>query len=171
MRNKQEIPVGEIIEALCYVSEKSELLSIEKQFDCKINCDIEKINALQYNYYYDLDFGLDQNFIVEIESGINNGTVVNREEWGDYVKDYTTEAEVLKDIILDKTMYVDGSLLKKKAEAVLNVNKSKLFDFHRQNNYDNYVTGGNSKMQLDPLLNQLHLEYIYETVEVDRNFI
>ncbi len=41
----------------------------------------------------------------------------------------------------------------------------------RKNNYDNYVTGGNSKLKIDPLLSQLHLDYIYEEQEVDCNFI
>jgi hypothetical protein len=59
----------------------------------------------------------------------------------------------------------------KKAQAVLDANKSKLFEFHRKNNYDNYVTGGNSKMKLDPLLNQLHLINVYEEQEVDCNIL
>jgi len=168
---KSSFGVDELCEALSYVSEKSELASIEKDFKCKISCDIEKHNSLQYTYYYDVDCGLDENLIIEIESGINNGTQINKCEWGNYTTDYTTTAKVLKDIILDKYYYQDGSLLKMKAEAILSVNKNKLFDFHRKNNYDNYVTGGNSKMKMDDLLSQLHLEYIYEEMEVDRNFI
>ena len=63
------------------------------------------------------------------------------------------------------------SFLERKAQAVLDANKSKLFEFHRQNSYDNYVTGGNSKMKMDDLLSQLELEYIYEEVEADINFV
>jgi len=170
MKDIQEIEES-IVEALSYVSDKSELSSIEKEFDCTISMDTEKHNALQYTYYFDVDFGLDKNLVVEIESGINNGTVVNSVEWGDYVRDYSTTANVLKDIILDDYFYKEGSLLKMKAEAVLYANKSKLFEFHRKNNYDNYVTGGNSKMKMDELLSELHLKYIYEEIEVDRNFI
>lgn len=169
--NKSEIRVDEILEALGHVSERSELQYIEKQFNCTISIDIEKHNQLQYTYYYDVDFGLDENLIVEIESGINNGTQINSCEWGNYNKDYTTTANVLKDIILDEAYYKGSHLLKIKAEAILRANKTKLFDFHRQNNYDNYVTGGNSKMRMDDLLSKLHLEYIYEEIEVDRNYL
>lgn len=163
--------MDDIADALSYISEKYELPLIEKQFNCTISMDIEKHNSLQYTYYYDVDFGLDENLIIEIESGISNGTQLNRCEWGDYVKDWSTTASVLKDIVLYKTYYIEGSLLKMKAEAVLRSNKQKLFEFHRQNSYDNYVTGGNSKMKMDDLLSQLELEYIYEEREVDRNFM
>lgn len=171
MKTKENIGVEEIAEALSYVSDKSELTAIEKDFNCTVSMDTEKHNSLQYTYYFDVDFGLDENLIIEIESGISNGTQINRLEWGNYVKDWSTTANVLKDIVIDKDRYIDGSLLKMKAEAVLKANKQKLFDFHRQNSYDNYVTGGNSKMKMDDLLSQLHLEYIYEEREVDRNFM
>lgn len=171
MKNKESIEIDEIAEALSYISEKHELSLIEQQFDCAISMNTEKHNSLQFTYYFDVDFGLDQNLIIEIESGISNGTVINRCEWGHYIRDWSKTAKVLKDITLDKSYYQKGSLLEKKAEAVLNANKKKLFDFHRQNSYDNYVTGGNSKMKMDDLLSQLHLEYVYEEIEVDRNFV
>lgn len=171
MIDKSEIPVEEIEEALSCVSDKSELFIIEKKFSCSISMDTEKHNALQYTYYFNVDFNLDESLIIEIESGISNGTVINRSEWGEYKRDWTTTANVLKDIVLDNYYYEEGSLLKMKAEAVLKASKQKLFEFHRQNSYDNYVTGGNSKMKMDELLSQLHLDYIYEEREVDRNFI
>lgn len=171
MVNKEQIDIDEVAEALSYISEKHELLTIEKQFNCSISMDIEKHNALQYTYYFDCDFGFDENLVIEIENGINNGTVINSCEWGNYCKDYSTTASVLKDIVLDKNFYKDGTLLKMKAGTILSANKSKLFEFHRQNNYDNYVTGGNSKMKMDPLLSELELEYIYEERKIDRNFI
>ncbi|MCT3835843.1 hypothetical protein HZQ49_18490, partial [Elizabethkingia anophelis] len=59
----------------------------------------------------------------------------------------------------------------RKAQAVLNANKHKFFEFERQNNYDNYVTGGNSKMKADSIISQLHVEYVYEEVESDINFV
>jgi len=171
MLEKSKIDEDAIIEALSYVSDKCELFTIEKEFNCTISMDTEKHNPLQYTYYFDIDFGFEENLIVEIESGINNGTVLNSAEWGDYSKNNTTTANVLKDIILDKSFYTNNSLLKAKANAILSANKTKLFEFHRQNSYDNYVTGGHSKMKMDDLLSQLHLEYVYEEIEVDRNFI
>jgi hypothetical protein len=118
-----------------------------------------------------VDFKCEENFFVEIESGINNGTQLNSEEWGVDTKETTKMIDVLKDFVLDMDFYEKGSFMAKKAQAVLNANKSKLFEYHRKNNYDNYVTGGNSKMELDPLLSQLHLENVYEETEVDCNFI
>jgi len=168
---KEQIEIDDFADEISYVSDKSELTTIENKWNCKISMDKEKHNVLQYTYYYEADFGFDENLVIEIESGINNGTIVHSAEWGHYVRDYSTTANVLKDIILDKNFYKEGSLLKIKAESILKSNKQKLFDFHRQNNYDNYVTGGNSKMKMDDLLSDLELEYIYEETQVDRNFV
>jgi len=168
---KEEIEIDDFADELSYISCKSELSSIEEKWNCKISMDKEKHNVLQYTYYYEADFGFDENLVIEIESGINNGTVIHSAEWGSYVRDYGTIANVLIDIVLDNNFYKEGSFLKKKAQAILDMNKQKLFDFHRQNNYDNYVTGGNSKMKMDNLLSELELEYIYEEMEVDRNFV
>ncbi len=152
-------------------SYQSEIKTLEEKYNCEISCDIEKHNALQYTYFYDVDFGLKENFFVEIESGRNNGTQLNSEEWGIDTKETTKTIEVLKDFVLDMNFYKKESFFAKKAQAVLDANKSKLFKFHRKNNYDNYVTGGHSKMRLDPLLSQLHLENVYKETEVDCNFI
>lgn len=50
-------------------------------------------------------------------------------------------------------------------------NKQKFFDFHRQNNYDNYVTGGNSQLKMNGLIAHMHVKYIYEDVQSYINFI
>jgi len=168
-----KIETNNFVDELCEINPnyESEVKVLEEKYNCSISCDIEKHNSLQYTYFYEVDFGLEDNFYVEIESGINNGTQLNHEEWGVDSKETTKTVEVLKDIVLDMDFYEQGSFLAKKAQAVLDANKNKLFEFHRKNNYDNYVTGGNSKLKLDPLLSQLHLDYIYEEQEVDCNFI
>ena len=168
-----KINTNDFVDELCGIDPnyKSEIKTLEEKYECQISCDIEKHNVLQYTYFYEVDFGCEENFFIEIESGINNGTQLNSEEWGVDTKETTKTIEVLKDFVLDMNFYEEGSFLAKKAQAVLNANKSKLFEFHRQNNYDNYVTGGHSKMKLDPLLSQLHLENVYEEKEVDCNFI
>jgi hypothetical protein len=145
--------------------------ALEEKYNCEISCSTELHNPLQLTYFYEVDFGKKELFFVEIESGINNGTQMNSAEWGSDTKQTTKMVDVLKDIKLNYNLYDEGSFMKRKAQAVLDNNKSKLFEFHRKNNYDNYVTGGNSKMKLDPLLTQLHLDYIYEQQEVDCNFI
>jgi hypothetical protein len=168
-----KIETNDFVDELCEIDPnyKSEVKVLEEKYKCSIGCDIEKHNSLQYTYFYEVDFGLEDNFFVEIESGINNGTQLNHEEWGVDSKETTKTVEVLKDIVLDMDYYEQGSFMAKKAQAVLDANKNKIFEFHRKNNYDNYVTGGNSKLKLDPLLSQLHLDYIYEGQEVDCNFI
>ena len=168
-----KIETNNFVDELCEIdpSYKSELKVLEEKHNCLIICDIEKHNSLQYTYFYEVDFGLKDNLFVEIESGINNGTQLNHEEWAVDSKETTKTVELLKDIVLDMNFYEKGSFIAKKAQAVLDVNKNKLFEFHRKNNYDNYVTGGNSKLKLDPLLSKLHLNYIYEEQDVDCNFI
>jgi len=168
-----KIDTNNFVDELCEIDPnyESEVKALEEKYKCSISCDIEKHNSLQYTYFYEVDFGLEDNFFVEIESGINNGTQLNHEEWGIDSKETTKIVEVLKDIVLDMDYYEQGSFMAKKAQAVLDANKNKLFEFHRKNNYDNYVTGGNSKLKLDPLLSQLHLDYVYEEKEVDCNFI
>ena len=169
----KKINTTNFVYELCEIdpNHESEIKALEEKYQCEINVDIEKHNVLQYTYFYDVDFRREENFFVEIESGINNGTQLNSEEWGVDTKETTKTINALKEVVLDVNFYEDGSFLAKKAQAVLNANKSKLFEFHRKNNYDNYVTGGNSKMQLDPILSKLHLEYIYEEEEVNCNFI
>jgi len=169
----KKIDTNNFVDELCGIEPtyEIELKKLEEHYKCKISFDIEKHNALQYTYYYEVDFGYKENFFIEIESGISNGTQINREEWGYSSKPTSRTVQVLKDIVLDMNFYEKGSFLSKKAQAVLNANKSKLFEWHRKNNYDNYVTGGNSKMKLEPLLKQFHLDYIYEEIEVGCNFI
>ena len=145
---------------------------INKKFHCYVDESKEKHNELQYTHYFTITSELMEGEMhIEMENGINNGTVINNISFKNNLKPTSRTVEVLKDIILDNSFYEKGSFLERKAQAVLNANKSKLFEFHRQNNYDNYVTGGNSKMKMDDLLSQLELKYIYEEVEVDVNFV
>jgi hypothetical protein len=145
---------------------------INQKFHCCVDESIEKHNRLQYTHYITVTSELMEGEMhIKIENGINNGTVINDVSFDGSFKPTSRTVEVLKDIILDSSFYEKGSFLQIKAQAVLDANKSKLFEFHRQNNYDNYVTGGNSKMKMDDLLSQLELEYIYEEVEADINFV
>lgn len=150
----------------------SDWSNINKKFHCFIDESIEKHNSLQYTHYFTITSELMEGEMhIEMENGINNGTEVKNISFDSNLKPKSRTIEVLKYIILDRSFYEKGSLLEKKAQVILNANKSKLFEFHRQNNYDNYVTGGNSKMKMDELLSQLELECIYEEIEVDINFI
>lgn len=150
----------------------SDWSKVNEKFHCYIDESKEKHNSLQYTHYFTITSELMEGEMhIEMENGINNGTVVNDISFKNNLKPKSRTVEVLKDIILDDYFYKNKPLLKIKAQAVLNSNKNKLFEFHRQNNYDNYVTGGNSRMKMDELLSQLKLEYIYEEIECDVNFV
>lgn len=170
----KQIDIEGLINRLCYIDPQhdgEDINNIEKDFVCRIKVEIEKHNPLQFTYFYEVDFGKEEMFYIEIENGINNGTQVNSAEWGYNTFNKTKIIEVLKDFELDMRYYKKGSFEERKAKEILNNNKSKLFEFYRQNSYDNYVTGGNSKMKLDPLLRQLYIRNIYEEKEVDCNLI
>lgn len=169
----EAIEVEQIVDDLCHVhhEDKLRITKLEQKYGCNISLEVEKVNVLQHTYFYELDFGKEENLFIEIESGINYGTQVNHSEWGVSTKSRTVIVDVLKNIVLDEEYYRGKGVLRAKAAAILQNNREKLFEFHRKNNYDNYVTGGNSKLQLDPLLAELKLKYIYEPLEVDRNFI
>lgn len=135
-----------------------------------IDVSVEKHNQLQFTYYFDCDYGLNKNFFIEIENGINNGTQINSADWGSGTKPESRTVEVLKDVVLYNSEYPDLKE-RRKAQSLLNSNKQKFFDYHRQNNYDNYVTGGNSKLNMDNNISKIHVKYIYEEIEADVNFV
>lgn len=135
-----------------------------------IDVSVEKHNQLQFTYYFECDYGLDQNLFIEIENGINNGTQINSADWESSTKPESRTVEVLKDVVLDNSEYPDLKE-RRKAQSLLNSNKQKFFDYHRQNNYDNYVTGGNSKLKADDPISKLHVKFIYEEIEADVNFV
>jgi len=172
MKAKENIEL--FLEKLLFIdaSDKNELSVLEAEFNCKILVIIEKHNSLQFSYFYDVDFGESENFYIEIENGINNGTVLINAEWGVSTLSKTKTVRVLKDIIVDESKCINSNQFAK-AKAILAIEKPKLFEFERKDNYDNYVTGGNSKMSKSPIQEELSelLEFIYEEKEVDCNFI
>lgn len=164
-----------LVEALfeiCPTDKDCGIEQIEKYFNCKISVDIEKKHALQYTYYYEVDFGLKENFFIEIASGIDTGGEIISEEWDYDTKPTSKTAQILKDIVLDEAHYRNKTeFFKRKSQAILDRDKHLIFEHIRKDNYDNYVTGGNSKMKAEGLWTELYLDYVYEEIEVDCNFI
>ena len=131
---------------------------------------------MQYTYYYDIE----ENYFVEIESGINNGTQLNDEGWGGSV-DRTKEVEVLDDIIFGenefRSDYPDdspNSIRYIKEVSKFNRDKPKLLELHRQQSYDNYVTGGGTNITDSHYRNEHnkmteYAKYCYKIIEVNRN--
>lgn len=186
----EDLNIEKLIEDLCFVNpkyDKSDIERIEKEFNCEISCSTEKHNELQYTYFYDIDFGKEENFYIEIESGINNGTRVNSAEWGTNTLSNTKTIEVLKDVIFNEEKFDDWysgkeesrAFVKLKAKAIFEREKHKLIELHRKQGYDNYVTGGGTnktdKYYKDERskLSEIGVfwEYVYEDKEVDCNFV
>ena len=160
---------------------------LQKKYNCTINIDVEKIHELQETIYYDIEFeGVEEHLYLEVENGINNGTRLDDSSWGDNLKSDTKEVEVLKDIIFDENEFnkwysgneENRALVKNKAIILFNNNKNMLLKLYREQNYDNYVTGGGTnktdsyyKDKLNELSNKgVFYEYIFEVIEVQRNF-
>lgn len=166
---------------------KTEIGALEKEFNCKITCDIEKHNALQFTYYFDVDFGKKENFYAEIESGISNGTRINSADWGINTKPTSKTVEVMKDVVFNEEAFnawysgkeENRGFTKVKALIFFERYKPELLTLHKNQNYDNYVTGGGTNKTDDYYksrkneLSELGVfwEYIYEDKEVDCNFI
>lgn len=182
------------LEKLCGIDVacKVEISELETEFSCRISIDTEKHNQLQYTHYYEVDFNKEECFFVEIENGINNGTVLISAEWGISTKKSTKIVEVLKDVVFDEEafgkwyekMYQGHQKENKefsirKGKAILNSYKSELLDLHRKQNYDNYVTGGGTnktdkhyQSKFDKISDLgVFWKYIYEEREVDCNFL
>lgn len=175
-----------IIETLCYADDSPNSISeIEKEFGCKIVLTIEKHNVLQHTYFYEIDFGKEENFYVEIESGINNGTQVNHSEWGVSTLKKTKIVEVLEDVVFDESAfdswYGKGkgkATAKRKAKKLFEENKNKILELHRNKSYDNYVKGRDRKISDSyekefSKLSKLGVfwKYIYKEKEVYCNLI
>lgn len=159
----------ELVDKICMIDPNSDydkkiIRSLEEEYGCKISVDIRKHNPLQYTYYYEIIFG-DDTLYLEIESGINNGTQLNSWEWNCSSKPETETVEILKDIVLDLDEYPNLND-RRLAQEILDNNKHILFDYHRRNNYDNYVTGGNSKLKPNKhIVFKLKVKYIYDEIE------
>jgi len=150
----------------------TDIAKIEKEYHCCISVSKEKHNSLQYTLYYTITSDLiDAELSLEIEDGINNGTQLNSYSFEGSIEPQSRTVEIIKDIVLDESQYEDNSFFKRKSQAILDRDKHFIFEYIRKNNYDNYVTGGNSKMKSNELWTELHLSYIYEEVEVDLHIV
>lgn len=168
---KESNYIDSLVDALMYVTEKEELTSVENKFHCKINLNIEKHNVLQFDYYYAITSKLvNAKLFLNIESGIDRGTVLTDYSFENNCEPKKRTYSVLKDVVLDTNCYMND-FNKRKAQAILDRDKNLIFEHERKNNYDNYVTGGNSKLKPKGLWTELHLKYIYEEVEADVNWM
>lgn len=170
--------VDEIVEMLV---NGYDIKEIEKKYQCSIDFTEEKHHALQYTFYYTVKLPDGKPFYVEIENGINNGTVV---------RDINYEGSTLtktKTIVVSKLVFdldrfesvygndKDRELKLKIAESKFNENKSLIDEMDRHKSYDDYVTGGGTN-KTDSYYSKnrekfkdVFYTYEFVEIEVDRN--
>lgn len=171
-KNKRSLYLENLLECLFEYSIGDDKSFIEKKYHCSIFLNVEKHNSLQFTYWFEISFNLIDCFLsLEIEQGIDNGTVLRDYSFLEPLEPQTRTVKVIKDIILDKSMYSNDSFLMKKAQAILDRDKHLIYEYIRKNDYDNYVTGGYSKLKAQGLWTELYLDYVYEEIEVDLNII
>lgn len=184
------IDEDKFLDDLAYIdpNNNSEIRKLEEKYSpCEIYVDIEKHHQLQYTYYYDIDFYQEEHFFVVIENGINNGTELISAKWGFDSTPNSRTIEVLDDIIFDEEgfeLWFSGAedkkeFVKTKAKFIFESNKKELLKLHKEQSYDNYVTGGGTN-KTDNYYSSKHKElkekgvfykHIYKEIEVDVNFI
>jgi hypothetical protein len=186
---KEELPIEEISYKLSEITDKEEkaIKDLELEYKCLITCTTEKHNSLQYTYFWEIDFGLDENLFIEIESGINNGTQINDCNWyRSSPYDITKNIEVLDTIKFSEELFdawyagskENKNFVLEKAKIIFNNNKEEILSLYKNKNYDEYVTGGGTyiinnyyKDKFAKLKNKgVFWECVYKEITVQRNF-
>lgn len=151
-----------------------------------LSLDVEKIHCLQYTHYISLSKegkDYDEEVSLTFENGINAGTVCQ-----DYSLDgsgsvpSTKMEEVCVDIEPDwdaTERKYNKKPNKHLIQQIFDYHKSAIMELLGKQNYDNYVTGGGTS-KTDEHYNKkiegwhdkgFYWIKVYETMEVDRNFV
>ncbi len=150
--------------------------------------DVEKIHQLQYTYYIALSKSIadsdDEEVNVVFENGINNGTAMLEYclEGGLGVPCFKKES-ILHDIEPDfeamQKALKKGTVNKYHAKQYFEYHKKNILKMYKNQNYDNYVTGGGTTVLDNAYLEQkekyhkmgLYWKLIYKDIEVDVNLV
>lgn len=143
----------------------------------EISTQVEKINELQYNYYITLTNKNNNEITLEVESGINNGTILKNYSFeGKKLIPYCRKIEVLKEIKITSRKdfkIPEGMTIEEYKRLPLT-----LLDIYKKRNYDNYVTGNTigTKQYKQDFIDDLRRrglkwECIYEEIECDINLV
>mgnify|MGYP003677751960 CR=1 FL=1 len=146
----------------------------------------EKINTLQYNICVDIEHG-ENNIELLFEDGINNGTQLNEYTINPKTS-FTNDVRYYNELIgFELDMDTVNSLASNgkaddcfilKAQTVLDNITPKLKKLHREQSYDNYVTGGGTTKTdrfYDEKLNELSngtvfWRSVYNQIEYNAQF-
>ena len=116
----------------------------------EVNVSVEKINQLQENVFITFTRN-DDEFYLEYENGINNGTQLNDFSFENNLEPTSKTAEIVDDVVIDKEKIQQWNNERQGKEVVINWNriemlfekfKPKILKNIKEQNYDNYVTGG-----------------------------
>lgn len=141
-----------------------------------ISVSVEKIHELQYIYHLNIynDNNEDLDIYIEVENGINNGTVLLDYSFEGGSCPSTRYQDVLSDLELDWSS-MDQRVNKTVASMVFEKHKKDILEIHRKQSYDNYVTGGGTINTHKHYKNSfqkyydmgLRWECVYKSIEVD----
>jgi len=148
-----------------------------------ISVSVEKINSLQENIFISFSKD-DNNFSLEYENGINNGTQLNDYSFNSDLKPLCRIQDILDDIVLDKEkiqLWQNEKIGKvvdvdwKFAQLFLDKHKTEILKILKNQNYDNYATGGGTNKtdshykNLKSKFNDKGLFWIVEYKQVESN--
>ncbi len=151
--------------------------------DWNLSLSVEKHHRLQYSYHIDIykevDGQDDEEVCLLFSSGIDNGTELIEYSLEGVSTAHTIKTESIVIGIKPDWLLINPKVNKKLAESVVMAHKEQIMDNHRKQSYDNYMTGGGTestdkhyKALRDSLHNRgIYWEYVYEEIEVDRNFV
>lgn len=189
---KESQYLNNLIEALFESSTKEEILRMQKKYHCDIYMSKEKHNALQYTYYFEITSELIKGELyLEIESGISNGTLLVNYSFITDLKPTSRTVDVLKGVVFSEKGFenwisvyknmtdVRKNQLRQIAESLFTNNKDKILRLYKNQNYDNYVTGGGTNKTDKYYDDEIQLlkdrgcfwECVYEEIETDINFV
>jgi len=151
----------------------------------EMSCSIEKVHELQKNFYFDFQIDGDLEICFSIAQGIDDCEIIDYSFDGENAIDEVLTQNVLVDIILDMETVSANSgkaLSSYSANQIKNINilfdhhKKDILKLYRNQNYDNYVTGGGTNKSTSSYKKQfnryaklgLAWECIYKDIEVER---
>ncbi len=156
-----------------------------------LSLDVEKQHSLQFYYFMSISKPVlnsdDREISVSYENGINNGTqIIDYCLDGSSLCSPTKEINVIVGIKPDWQHYENQlnesdnpEFLRRKIKAVIEYREKQILELYKNQNYDNYVTGGGSNVTdkyYGDKFAKLHEQNIwwvkvYKAKKVDRVFV
>ncbi len=169
-------------------SDKSCLL---EDGEWSLSLDVEKEHNLQFYYSMSISKPVPNSDDIEIsvsyENGINNGTqIIDYCLDGSSLCSPTKEVNVVTGITPDWERYDEQirasdnpEFLRRKIKAVIESKEKQILELYKNQNYDNYVTGGGTNITdkyYNDKIEKLHKANIFwvkifNTIEADRTFV